>query len=334
MQNNPLVSVALVVKDGEKYIRQCLQAILNQTYANIEVIIFDNCSSDRTLDIAKREFPQFRIIENKKNYFVGGGFNKCLELSRGEFMLALCVDVVIDKDFIKNAVQRMVANNSIGVLQSKTLIYDRKNEKLTNIIDTTGFEIYRSRRIINRGHGIKDTGQYSKPEEIFSYEGACGFFRKSATENAKIDGQIFDEDFIWYADDVDLGWRLNLLGWKNYYDPMVISWHDRSTTHRLSKSYADFINLRKSIPPNKKGWDYANQRLAIIKNDITSQFISDLPFIIFREIKLLIYFVIFERSTLREFGRMLKMIPKMAEKRKKIMAKRKLSDNEIKKWFK
>lgn len=333
MADHPLVSINLVVRNGEKYIRHCLNAINEQTYPDLEVIIFDNNSGDKTPIIVKTEFPQFRLIENSKNYYVGGSFNKCIESDRGEFILALCVDVILEKDFIKNAVRRMESDATIGALQSKTLIYDFKNQKLTDTIDTVGFEIFRSRRIVNRGHGLKDIGQFEKPEKIFSYEGACGFFRKSALDDAKINGQIFDEDFVWYADDIDLGWRLNLLGWKNFYDPALVAWHDRSTTQRLSNGYKDFIRSRKSLPPEKKRWDYINQRFAMIKNDIAVQFLKDSFFFIIREIKLLIYFLFFERSTLPGLLDLIKLSLKMIAKRKIIMLKKKITDKEIKNWF-
>lgn len=334
MANNPKVTINLVVRNGEKYIRHCLKAIEAQSYSSLEVIIFDNNSNDQTALVAKKEFPQFQLIESSENHYVGGGFNRCIEKSRGKYILALCVDVILEKDFIKNAVRKMESDETIGALQSKTLIYDFKNQKLTDTIDTAGFEIFRSRRIVNRGHGEKDTGQFAKPEEIFSYEGACGFFRKSALEEVKISGQIFDEDFIWYADDIDLGWRLALFGWKNFYDPSVIAWHDRSTTQRLSQGYWDFIQSRKSLSKEKKRWDYVNQRFTIVKNDIVGQFLHDFPFFIFREAKLWIYFLLFERSTLLGLFDFIKLLSKMSAKRKIIMSKKKAAEKEIKKWFK
>lgn len=334
MENRPLVSINLIVRNGEKYIRHCLDAVKKQSYNNLEVIVFDNNSSDQTPLIVKKEYPEFKLIENDKNRYVGASVNKCVEQDRGNYILALCVDVILEKDFIKNAVRRMEEDNKIGALQSKTLIYDFKNQKLTDIIDTTGFEIFRSRRIINRGHGAKDVGQFNNPERIFSYEGACGFFRKQALEDAKINGQILDEDFVWYADDVDLGWRLNLYGWENFYDPSVVAWHDRSTTQRLSRGYGDFIQSRKDLPKEKKRWDYINQRLALVKNDLSGQFLKDLPFFIFREARLWIYFLVYERSTILGLSAFVKLLPKMAAKRKIIMSKKKPTDKEIKKWFK
>lgn len=333
MSDYPLVSIDLVVKDGGKYIRRCLESVSAQSYPNLEVIVFDNDSRDGTKAIVKKEFPRFALVENDKNYYPGGGWNRCFARSRGKYILALSADVVLDKDFVKNAVDAMEKDGKIGALQSKTLLYDLEKQIPTDIIDTAGFLIFRSRRMVNRGHGEKDRGQFDAPEKIFSYEGAAGFFRKEALEDAKIDGQVFDEDFIWYADDIDLGWRLTLLGWKNFYEPRVVAWHVRSTTKRLSKGYRDFITIRKGLPAAKKKWDYANQRLMMVKNETVSGFLKDFPFFIFREIKLWIYFLFFERSSLAAFGDIAKMLPQMIAKRKKIMAKKRTSAEETRKWF-
>jgi GT2 family glycosyltransferase len=334
MNDYPLVSVNLVVKDGEKYIRRCLQSVSRQSYPNLEVIIFDNDSKDQTRTIVKKEFPEFRLIENGRNYYPGGGFNRCFVQSGGKYILALCVDVILDENFIKNAADAMEKDEKIGALQSKTLLYDIEKQAMTDIIDTAGFQIFRSRRIINRGHGEKDAGQFESPEEIFSYEGAAGFFRQKALKDAEINGEVFDEDFIWYADDIDLGWRIALLGWKNFYEPRAVAWHARSTTKRLSKGYGDFIAGRKKLPAAKKRWDYANQRLAMVKNETLSGFLKGFPFFIFRELKLWAYFLFFEQSSLLAFGDIIKMLPKMLAKRKKIMAKRRISAEEMQKWFK
>lgn len=333
MTNQPLASIVLIVKNGEKYIQKCLEAVSEQSYSDFEVIIFDNNSDDRTKAIVKNNFSRFLLIESKKNYYVGGGFNRGFEKTKGKYIVALCVDVIIDKDFIKNAVSRMESDPKIAALQGKIMQYDYSKSLFTDIVDTVGFQIFRSRRIINIGHGEKDAGQFETPREIFSYEGACGIFRREALLDAKICGEIFDEDFLWYADDIDLGWRLTLLGWKNFYDPSVIAWHDRSTTKSLSRGFKDFIAQRKNIPAMKKRWDHAHQRFAMIKNEIASEFMGDFAFFIFRDIKLLAYFLLFERSSLAAFWDILRYMPRMIRKRKEIMVKKKISGKELKKWL-
>ncbi|MEK7123998.1 MAG: glycosyltransferase family 2 protein [Patescibacteria group bacterium] len=346
----PLVSVNLVVRNGEKYVRGCLSAVLNQTYGNLELTVFDNNSTDGTKEIVRKEFPRFRLIENNVNYNFGTGQNRCAGLTKGEYILGLCVDVFLDKDFIKNAVAVMEADKKIGALQAK--IYkmacdleatppSRKNEcRKTNIIDTAGFEIYRSRRIVNRGHGEEDKGQFNKSEEIFSYEGACPFFRRAALEDAAVpssaaDGhkEFHDEDFWWYADDIDLGWRLRLFGWKSFFAPDVIAYHDRSTTKRLSKGYRDFVKMRRELPALKKRLDWQNTQLTLLKNDICANVLKDFFPFFRRQFSLFVYFLIFEQSTLPAIPKILLMLPRMLKKRRYIIKYKRASAEEMERWF-
>ncbi|HAN62115.1 MAG: Glycosyl transferase family protein [Parcubacteria group bacterium GW2011_GWD1_38_16] len=346
---NPLVSINLVVYNEEKRIRDCLKAVFNQTYKNYEVLVFDNNSSDKTLEIVRNDFPRAKFFKADKNYSFGPGQNRAAKMTSGKYILGLCADVWIKEDFLEKAVEIMEQNPKIGALQAK--IYQlapfatqnnteqtQNNAELkikTNIIDTAGFEIYKSRRIVNRGHGIKDTGQFSKEEEIFSYEGACPFWRRGALEDSAVWGEYHDEDYFWYGDDIDLGWRMHLLGWKNYFTPQVIAWHERQTTKRTSKSRWDFIGQRKSLPKNKKMLDWVNLRLTFIKNDLGIFRWPDIYKFLNREIQLFVYSLIFEPYTIFVgLPRFIRYLPRALKKRKEIMRRKKVSTKEIKRWYK
>lgn len=355
---NPLISINLVVYNEEKRIRDCLKTVFNQTYENYEVLIFDNNSTDKTLKIIKTEFSEkissgkLRIFKSDKNYGFGPGQNRAGKMTSGKYILGLCADVWLKDDFMEKAVDMMEKGLKIGVLQAK--IYRLANAhsqtdaqydeiqpfgcsklNFTDIIDTCGFEIYKSRRVINRGHGIKDIGQFAKEEEIFSYEGACPFWRREALENSAIWDQYHDEDYFWYGDDIDLGWRMRLLGWKNYFAPQVIAWHERQTTKRTSKSKLDFIRQRKLLPKNKKMLDWVNLRLTFVKNDLEVLRWPDIYRFLNREIQLFIYSLIFEPYTIFVgLPRFIKYLPRALKKRKEIMRRKKVSMEEIKKWYK
>ncbi len=334
--NDPFVSVNLIVRDGEKYIRKCLKAVFNQDFKNYEVLVFDNKSGDRTREIVEKEFPGAKLIKFEKNYGLGGGFNKSLQYSNSQYVVLLCVDVILASNFLSEAVKALEVNSKIGVFQPKVLVWDIASDKFTDVIDTTGFEIFKSRRIINRGHGERHTDQYQEGE-VFSYEGACPVFRREALEEAKMpfnDNEYLDEDFEWYADDIDLGWRMRILGWQFYFQPNAIAYHDRKTTKRLKKNLIDFIKLRKTVSAQKRMLDFRNQRLTMIKNEFALHLLKDFPFFFFREIKLLIYFLIFERNSLAGISGLFKLLPKMLKKRKWIMKRKKISKREIERWFK
>lgn len=335
---HPLVSINIVVYNEEKRIKKCLEAVFNQTYKNYEILVFDNCSNDKTLEVIKTEFPEalasgkIKIFKADKNYIFGPGQNRAAKMTSGKYILGLCADVWLKESFIEEAVKIMEVDIKIGALQAK--IFRLIDGDRSSIIDTAGFEIFKSRRIVNRGHGAKDEGQFNKAEEIFSYEGACPFWRREALEDTAIWNEYHDEDFVWYGDDIDLGWRMHLMGWKNYFMPSVIAWHERQTTKRLSTGKLDFIHQRKTLPKKKKMLDWVNMHLAFVKNDLGIFEWPDIYLFLKRELMLFGYALIFEPYTIFVgMPRLIKYLPRALKKRKGIMKRRKISTEEIKKWY-
>ena len=203
----------------------------------------------------------------------------------------------------------------------------------TKTIDTCGFEIYRSRRIINIGHGEKDNGQFNQEKEIFAVEGAVPVFRKDAFEGCRVLGEIADHDIFWYAEDLDVAWRMRVFGWKQVFAPDVIAWHDRQTTKNLSKTFADFLKIRRQLPLQKRRLEWRNVRWTIIKNDYTINILKDLPYILKRELMMLGYIIIFEPKVLAEIPSFIKFLPKILRKRRQIMKRRVASLKAMRKWF-
>ncbi len=348
--SNTLVTINLVVLNGEKYIRHCLDGILTQTYPSesIEVNILDNGSLDGTTQTIKETisnkqelgFSKFTLHESKINFGMWPGQEELLKYSNGKYILALAVDVILDKDFVKNAVEAMGKDSKIGALQAKIYKYDLINDdvKKTNIIDTCGFEIFKSRRITNVGHGVEDHGQYDLlaggTSEIFGVEGAAPFFRREAIENIRINGEFCDHDYFWYGDDLDFAWRMNLFGWKQIFTPSVIAWHDRQTTKKLRQNFRDFLAIRKAISLRKRQLEWKNIRFTIIKNDYIINILKDLPYVLKREVMMLVYLIFFEPKVLLEIPSFIKLLSRMIAKRKEIMRKAKVSPTEIRKYFK
>ncbi|OGZ34496.1 MAG: hypothetical protein A2174_02670, partial [Candidatus Portnoybacteria bacterium RBG_13_41_18] len=279
-------------------------------------------------------FPHAKLIKSSHNYFVGGAANRALDYANGEYVLLLCADVILKEDFLEKGIEIFMKDSGIGVLQAKILKFSLSDNRIrkTEIIDTTGFLIFKSGRIINRGHGEEDKNQF-REGEIFSYEGAAGFFRKKALDEAKIDGELFDEDFGWMADDIDLGWRLRNFGWKNYYAPGLICWHDRKTTKRLSQSRLDFIRQRRDVPPLKRRLDFQNTILTLIKNMSCKNFLKHFFTLLSRQIMLGIYIVAFEFSSISAFFGIIRLLPRILKKRRDIMKRKKMSFQEMENWM-
>ena len=345
--SSKITSINLVVLNGEKYISHCLDAILAQTYPRelIELNILDNNSTDRTKEVLQSfklqalSFKRFNLVESKLNLGVWPGQEELLKYTNGEYILSLSVDVILDKNFIANAVKRMETDEKIGALQPKIYKYDLSDLQPTtynlqrSIIDTCGFQIFKSRRVINIGHGELDNGQFDEYQEIFGVEGAAPFFRRKTLEDTKVNSELIDKDFFWYGDDLDLAWRIRLFGWKEVFDPEVIAWHDRQTTKTLKKGFGDFVRIRRSIPIKKRRLDWRNIRWTLIKNDYIINTLRDLSAIVSREIQMTGYIILFEPAVLLEIPKFLIMIPKMLVKRREIMKRAIAKPEDIRKWF-
>jgi len=345
--SSKMASINLVVFNGEKYIRHCLDAILAQTYPHelIELNILDNNSTDATKQIIenwKLKIGNFKItfIKSNFNHGVWPGQEELLKYTNGEYVLCLSVDVILDRDFIANAVKRMESDEKIGALQPKIYKFDIRDLEIENwklriggAIDTCGFKIFRSRRIVNIGHGQEDTGQFNRYQEIFGVEGAAPLFRREALEDTKVNGELIDKDFFWYGDDLDLAWRMRLFGWKEVFDPEVIAWHDRQTTKTLRKSFGDFVKIRRSIPIKKRRLEWRNIRWTLIKNDYIINTLRDLLAMLDREIQMVGYIIFFEPEVLLEIPRFLIMVPKMLARRREIMKRATAKPEDIRKWF-
>lgn len=329
-QNHPLVSINLLTYNGRQYINDCLNSVLKQTYPDIEILIIDNASTDETVNHLKK----FQVILNRKNIGFAAGHNQGIRESRGEFILCLNQDVVLDKDFVAGAVAIFQKDNKVAAVQGKLLRIGHIRHLASGIIDTTGLLILKNRRIINRGQGQIDQGQFEKTEEIFGADGAAPIYRRGALEDIKINGEYFDEDFFCYKEDVDLAWRLRLAGWKAVYQPLALAWHWRGSGDSAVRTPWGIVKERKKISQFSKELSFKNQRLMQIKNELTWLFLKHLPWIIPKEIAAWLYVLLFEKYTWPAVKGLLQQAPQAWQKRKIIMNRKRVGTKEIEKWFK
>jgi len=345
---NPIISINLVVLNGEKYIRRCLESVLAQSYPheNIEINILDNGSADGTVDIIenwklKNGDLKITFIKSHFNQGMWVGQEELLNRSEGKYIVVLSVDVILEKDFLTHAIRAMDNDSKLGGVQGKIYQFNYADsfvgEPPRHIIDTCGFKIDRSRRIKNIGHGESDRVQFGSAREIFGVEGAVPVFRKEALESIRILGEIADHDLFWYGEDLDVAWRVHLAGWKQMFIPNVIAWHDRGTTKGHTQGswfkYIGRVGIRKQIPIQKRRLEWRNSRWTRIKNDYIINVFKDLPFIIWREIEVLGYAVLFEPGVLKEIPQFIRGIPRMIQKRREIMKQVQARPDEIHSYF-
>jgi GT2 family glycosyltransferase len=333
---NKLVSINILTYNGQDLIEPCLNSVLKQTYPNIEILIIDNASTDNTLKVISKFVSHSQIgvglIENKKNLGFATGHNIGIKQSRGGYVLCLNQDIVLDKNFVKYAVEAMEKNDKIGSVQCKLLKIRNMNRPKSNIIDSTGLLAYKNRRIVSRGQGEKDKGQYKKGE-IFGVDGAAPLYRRKALEDIKIDDEYFDEDFFAYKEDVDLAWRLRLYEWKAVYQPKAVAYHLRTAGEKAVRNYISVAKERRKLSKFAKFHSFKNDRLMRIKNELPDLFLRDILYIIIKEIGAWAYVLFFERYTWKAIKSLIKQTPDAWRKRKLIMKNKKIDSKQISKWF-
>lgn len=340
----PLVSINLLTYNAEKYIKSCLNSVFNQTCQRLEILIIDNASTDGTIKWLKKlpRKSNLRIIFNKKNIGFAAGHNQGIKASKGDFILCLNQDVVLDSNFIQEAINAFKADGKIASVQGKLLRWNLglpisnqfSGYSVSHIIDTTGFVIFKNRRIINKEQGQIDQKQTKETEEIFGADGAAPVYRRKALKDIKIKKDYFDEDFFCYKEDVDIAWRLRLYGWKAVYQPKSIAWHARTAGDSAAKSYFSIMRERLKINKFSKFHAFKNQRLMQVKNEQPLLFIKHLPWFLPKEIISWAYVLLLEKYTWKAIKELFKLMPRAWRKRKIIMANKKVGVKEMERWFK
>ncbi len=230
------ISAVIVTWNSSADIKQCLESIQRQTYPIAETFVVDNNSQDGTPDLIAKEFPRVILLRQTENLGFAKANNLAFDKATGEWILALNPDAWIANDFIEKLMAFNGDKHKIGALGGKILAAGISNG---NIIDSAGVEIFRSRRVRDRGMGEIDAGQYSNPERVFGICAAAALYRKEMLDEVKIDGQIFPERFFAYYEDADLAWRQWRTGWESWYAPDAAAWHKRGgspTGSRFSRA--------------------------------------------------------------------------------------------------
>ena len=319
--------------NGEKYLKNCLGSVLDLDMKDKEVIFVDNASTDNSLSFVERNYPGISIIKNDKNEGYARGANIGIEKCKGDYVLIINPDIVFEPDYLKNLITRLHGDSKIGAIIGKLRKYDFEGKCKTNIMDSAGLEIYKNRRCVDRGQGAVDIGQFDSPEEVFGITGACPLYRKKALDDCQVEGEFFDGDFFTYKEDVDLSWRMRLMGWKCFYEPSAVAYHCRGTGVVLREKILEVAANRKNLSKFQKFYSYKNERLMRVKNDLAANVSANLLSIVWKEVLMTGWMTFREPFLYKAFFAFIKQLPSALRKRKEISRRKKVSAKEMQKWF-
>lgn len=237
------LSVIIVNYNVRAYLEQCLRTVFEALKGvDGDVFVVDNLSTDGSVEMVRRKFPQVRLMANTENVGFSRANNQAVRESNAEYVVLLNPDTVVEEDIFRKVIAFLDAHPKAGGLGVKMIdgtgrfLPESKRGLPTpavsfyKIIGLT--RLFPRSKVFGRyhvGHLPEDT---TAPIEILS--GACMFLRKSTLDRVG----LLDESFFMYGEDIDLSYRITLGGYENWYFPQARIIHYKGeSTKKSSVNY-------------------------------------------------------------------------------------------------
>jgi len=216
----PKVFIIVLNWNGSYDTIECVESLKKLKYPDYKILLVDNGSTDDSVVVLSKRFPDIDIIETKRNLgFAGGanfGMRRALN-SGAEYVLLLNNDTVVAPDLLDGLIRAAEEDKKAGLLCSKVYFYDRPD-----VIWYAGGTFYPwlgwGR---HRGYNLRDNGRFDRVEETGR---PCGCSIMATREFCEKAG-LLDEEYFCYCEDLDWGMRAEKLGFKVLYVPHSKVWH-------------------------------------------------------------------------------------------------------------
>jgi len=239
-------------------------------------------------------------------------------------VMTLNPDVLLLPNFIQALVDAGQFDSKIGTVCGKLLTMTSHFEIPEKpVVDSTGIYFNPMLRHLDRGSQEEDNGHYRQYEYVFGATAAAALYRRAMIEDISLDGEFFDSDFFVYREDADVAWRAQLMGWRCIYTPHARGYHVRNV----------LPGNRRALPPAINMHSVKNRFLLRIKNMTPDLYRRNWMAITGRDLLVIGACVLHEHSSLKAFGFILRHWKSVMAKRREIMSRRKVQDDDLASWF-
>lgn len=239
-----IVSVVIPNWNGKHLLRTCLKSLQAQTLKNVEIIVVDNGSVDRSKEYLRRYFPVVKVLSLDKNYGFAKAVNIGIKAATASMVALINNDTEVDKNCLKYLYQAAKSYPKVGFVAAKMLNFYQRGK-----IDSAGDYIDVVGHANNIGLGELDGPKFNKAGEVFLVTGGGGLFKKEVFQKVG----YLDEDYFAYFEDVDLCLRAQLVGFKGYFEPKAKIYHIHKATSNRVRPLAEY-------------WQFRNMTQTIIKD--------------------------------------------------------------------
>ena len=232
------VSVIITNYNGKKFLPDCINSVLSQTYEPAEIFVVDNDSTDGSIELIREEFPGVKLIEMGENTGFARATNRGIRESSGVYVALLNNDAMAEPQWLENLVRASGEGEAIGFCASKMLFSWNRN-----LINNAGIELTDYGLPYDRGFYVSDSSAFAENRIVF---GACGgavLFKREMLDRIG----LFEEDFFLCYDDADLSFRAQLAGYKCMYVADAVVYHAGGGTVPYQGKTARFYSCRHYV---------------------------------------------------------------------------------------
>lgn len=249
--------VVILNWNGEEWLTRFLPRVVATLPEWATLVVADNGSTDSSEEVVGRH-DGVEWLPMGKNYGFAEGYNRALGEMEGEVFVLLNSDVEPAEGWLTPLVEQLASDDTIAAVQPKILSYTEPTKfeyagAAGGYIDRYGYPFCRGRIM---GTTEQDYGQYDTPEQVFWASGACMAVRAEAWRKA---GGL-DGDFFAHMEEIDLCWRLQILGYKIVAEPRSVVYHVGGGTLPNNSPRKIYLNFRNSLCmlhkclPEKERW--------------------------------------------------------------------------------
>lgn len=250
MAADPTVSLVVLNWNGRDFLAECLESLAAIDYLGdrLELVLCDNGSDDGSIDLVRERFPGFRIVALDHNHGFAEGNDLAAAEATGDWVGFLNNDMVVPPTWLRDMLAPLDRDPDIACLASRIMSRDGAT------IDFIGGGIDFLGHGLQLDHGAMRSEHDRARRLLFACGGAMLIRRELFLE---VGG--FDPSYFAFFEDVDLGWRLNLLGHDVWYTPQASALHrHHGTAQRLGAHQLRTLSERNALFTIYKNYDDAN----------------------------------------------------------------------------
>lgn len=240
------IGVVILNWNGVKLLRQFLPSVLENTPTELaDIVVADNGSTDDSLFILEKEFPEVKVVAWEENLGFAGGYNKAIQELNYKYILLLNSDIEVTPLWLEPLYNLISKDEQCAAVQPKIRYY-RERHKLEyagaagGYLDALGYPYCRG-RIFDTTE--EDKKQYDYQAEVFWTTGAAMLVRRDLF--LKLGG--FDARFFAHQEEIDLCWRLKACGYKLYCEPLSVVFHLGGASLSAENPRKTFLNFKNNL---------------------------------------------------------------------------------------